>query len=477
MFPLWPRPRRRSPARAAGTPSIPRLLAGGLLFLALALTGCAPHVTKLADVRDLLVAGRVDSALAAFDKAGGKKSDLLYLLERGTMLHAAGRWKESNAFFDAAELRAEDLVTKSVSREAAAFLTSDLARPYSGLPFELRMVPYYRALNYLELGQVDEALVEARKSTNAIQRNIYADSTSLRTHQEAFLHYVNGLVYAAGGERDDALVSLRLATQLYGGSDAAGLPAPETVPEDLYRMAQRFDSADDQAGLVRQDKTLPDRVRQAGPENLVVFLESGFVPHREPVDITLPIFKKDDYGSAPWYVDRYRSNIYDYRPGHYRSDFDLDHVLRFAFPRLEQKPSAITHCEVVLPDGRRIPAEPALDLAAVCREDFDHRLPKILLKSVARAIAKESARKAADKKGDGWGLLVNIFGAVTEQADTRSWLLLPARIDVARVSIPPGPTRVVVRYLDDAGRVVDEQSLQLTCRDGRTEFAQFRSFR
>ena len=131
----------------------------------------------------------------------------------------------------------------------------------------------------------------------------------------------------------------------------------------------------------------------------------------------------------------------------------------------------------MLPDGHHVRAEPALDLAAVCRDDFEHRLPKILLKTVARAITKEAARKAADKKGEGWGLLVNLFGAATEQADTRSCLLLPARIDVARVTIPPGPNRVVVRYLDAAGKVVDEQSLQLTCRDGRTEFAQFRSFR
>lgn len=472
-----PQPRRRLPTRAAGASSIGGPLAGLLLLLALALSGCAAHVSKLADVRNLLVAGHVDSALSAFDKAGGKKSDLLYLLERGYMLHASGRWKESNAAFDAAELRAEDLVTKSVSREAAAFLTNDLARPYSGLPFELRMIPYYRALNYLELGQTAEALVEARKSTNAIQRNVYADSTSLKAHQEAFLHYVNGLVYGAGGDANDALVSLRLAMQLYGGSDAVALPAPEAVPEDFFQLAHRLDSGEDMAGLTQRDKTLPDRVRKEGPRNLVVFLESGFVPHREPVEITLPIFKRNDYGQAGWYVDRYRSNIYDYRPGHYRTDFDLDHVLRFAFPRLEQSRTAIASCEVVLPDGRRIPAEPALDLAAVCRDDFEHRLPKILLKSVARAITKEAARKSADKKGEGWGLLVNLFGAATEQADTRSCLLFPARIDVARVTIPPGPNRIVVRYLDAAGQVVDEQSLQLTCREGRTEFAQFRSFR
>lgn len=456
-------------------------LPGALFCLLLTLSGCASHVADLAGVRGALVAGHTDSALAQFERRKAKKQDLLYLLDSGYMLHAAGRWKESNDVFEAAERRAEELVTKSVSREAAAFLTSDRVRPYSGLPFELRMISWYRALNYFELGELDAALVEARKSTDRIARNSYADSTasesaSARSHQEAFLHYMNGLIYAAGGEGDNAAVSFRLAGQLYAGaSSVAGFDAPPAFFADFLALARRLDLAEDERALAGRARggTKPE----TEPRNIVVCLESGFVPYREAVDLTLPIFKKDDWGAPGWYWDSYRHDLYSWRPGYYRGDVDLDHVLRIAFPRLVEPRTAVARVEVVAPDGTRLAAEPALNLDAVCRSDFEARLPSIFMKTVARAIAKELARKAADKKGEGWGLLVNLIGAATEAADTRSWTFLPSRIDLARLTLPPGPATLTVRFLDASGRAVDEQRVQLEVHPGRTEFVHFRSFR
>ena len=66
--------------------------------------------------------------------------------------------------FEAAERRADELYTRSLSGEAAALLTSDLALPYRGTPCELQLIHYYRALNYLALDLPDDALVEARKA-------------------------------------------------------------------------------------------------------------------------------------------------------------------------------------------------------------------------------------------------------------------------------------------------------------------------
>src|SRR3989304_5630507 len=54
-------------------------------------------------------------------------------------------------------------------------------------------------------------------------------------------------------------------------------------------------------------------------------------------------------------------------------------------------------------------------------------------------------------------MAVEIAGLVTERADTRSWLTLPARIHLARLPLPPGTYTVKVDLLGDAGRIVSTQ--------------------
>jgi hypothetical protein len=59
--------------------------------------------------------------------------------------------------------------------------------------------------------------------------------------------------------------------------------------------------------------------------------------------------------------------------------------------------------------------------------------------------------------------MVGLLGAVavqvaayaTERADTRSWLTLPANIQLARLSLPPGSYTVKAELLDSAGVVVN----------------------
>ena len=48
--------------------------------------------------------------------------------------------------------------------------------------------------------------------------------------------------------------------------------------------------------------------------------------------------------------------------------------------------------------------------------------------------------------------MANIFGAVTESADTRSWLTLPEHVNLARISLPPGTYDLEVEVLGPGGR-------------------------
>lgn len=445
------------------------ILTAGFVF-----AGCASHSHDLLLVRQSLLAGNVDQALTEFQKSKGKDSDLLYLLEKGTMLHLAGKWQESNEAFEAAEIRHEDLYTRSVTREAAALLTSDLSLPYRALPYEIEMVAYYRALNYLELGQLDEALVEARKANQLLSLRDPEKNSEDRFQQTAFLQYVTGLLYEASGDANDAIVSMRDAYNGYYEQNCCGFPAPPWLAADYYAVATHLDLTEEQAALEEKHPDVTSAAREGDDHNLVVFFESGFAPYREPVDIVLPILDRSDgntWGLAGNYVDHYGGHIYSYA-----SDAKLDHVLRFAFPRLESMPSAVAGCELELPDGTVIRAAPALDVEAVANADFSARVPGMLLKTVARAITKEIARKGAKKENEVLGWVVNAVNLATENADTRSWVLLPRRIDMVKAEIPPGVHQVTARFLDRTGGVVDEWTLDVDSRQGEIQMLSVRAY-
>jgi len=73
------------------------------------------------------------------------------------------------------------------------------------------------------------------------------------------------------------------------------------------------------------------------------------------------------------------------------------------------------------------------------------------LRTIVRGLAKYGAKEQADKAGKVAGLLANLLGAATEQADTRGWLTLPNRIAMARLRLPPGRYDLRVDLLDAAG--------------------------
>ncbi|MGD8393865.1 MAG: hypothetical protein PVF43_00155 [Candidatus Eiseniibacteriota bacterium] len=450
------------------------------LVAASGLAGCGSHALDLARVREELVAGNLEAAADELDKRDGGDKDLLSLLERAHMHHLTGDWAESNRLFEAAEERADELYTRSISRNAASIATSDNILPYRGTGYELELVHYYRAFNYLALGQPDGALVEARKASELLARQAPEnpdDDSAAAAEQRGFMNYVMGLLFAAYGETNDAIVSLRNAYQLYvraAGGRHEG--APPGLVAAYHAAASHLGLGEEVVALERHHPELAAREERA-PADVAVFFETGFAPYREPVDIFLPIFEDDDdddeaWVRAPHYVDRYRSSIYSYthRPRH------LDRVLRFSFPRLVDVPSSSGGCELELPDGRIVPASTVLDLQAVAHDAFKDALPGILLRTVVRAITKEVARSRVRKENEVLGVLVNAVNVATEQADTRCWLLLPRRIALAEVDLPGGIESVVARCRDRGGTVLDEWSVPVGTGSGRTRFETLRSF-
>lgn len=287
--------------------------AAALLWAGPLLSGCAllsPASTAPGglssyeeDLRGLLRSGRVEEAARRVSEDGDAVGDrLLRLQYEGLLAHYAGRWEESNAALERAALVAEDRVTRSLSRGALSLVTSDRVLPYRPPPPERLLIHYYGALNYLRLGDPEEAAVEARRLVHLLDvQEDGREPGSGEGRLRATMRYVAGAAFEAAGEWNDASVAYRRAGQVLdrsllpawveppstrsvaGGRSGSG-PSAGNAPLGL---ADRPPAADPLAPV---DAAPPGGA--AGPTGeVLVILEEGFAAHR--VERSLNLFLRD----------------------------------------------------------------------------------------------------------------------------------------------------------------------------------------
>ncbi|HPF71770.1 MAG TPA: hypothetical protein PLQ13_13930, partial [Candidatus Krumholzibacteria bacterium] len=120
----------------------------------------------------------------------------------------------------------------------------------------------------------------------------------------------------------------------------------------------------------------------------------------------------------------------------------------------------------------------AENLSAAARITFDAEKPTIFFKTILRGLAKYLASRGVKKEGGelaGW--LATIAGAVTESADTRSWMTLPADVHLVRLTLPAGTYDLKVAMTGRDGRPMGEQTIPaVEVRPGDWTFVSRRVF-
>lgn len=391
-----------------------------------------------------------EGALARLEDRDNQTDKLLYRLEKGLILHYNGQYEESNRLFEKAERLIDKRYARSVSREIAALLTNDAVRAYSGEEFERVIIHYYRAMNYQYLGLPQEALVECRKANLMLEDYAAAAEYELSYKNDAFLQYMSGLFFEAEGEWNDAYISYKDAEKGYlAYEEALGLETPAMLGKDLARMAHRLDYAEDVAAYMERYALHPEDLHQPVGGEVIVFIESGFIARKHQREISLPILEEDDRTEVWALSDEL---VYRYHNPYRR--YEVDYYLKVALPEYRANSTRIRGARLRGGD-QSADAEVAQDLDAIAFKSIDEKMDTVLLRTAARALAKYLATELVEEKSEFWGTLVNLFGVATEAADTRGWVSLPARIDIARFSLPPGTVDLVVEFLNDSGVVVE----------------------
>ncbi|MDO8526129.1 MAG: hypothetical protein Q7T03_00405 [Deltaproteobacteria bacterium] len=156
--------------------------------------------------------GDVEEALQEIDKQKFRKQDqLLYLLDKAVYLHAAGRYKESNAVFEKAHHLSDYLESKYAHQEIAAAFTNETILPYSGETYERLLIEVYQMLNSALMGNFKEALIEVRQYNTTLRR--FFGSQIPKEFEDPFALMLAATIWQANGLKDDARIDYQKAVR------------------------------------------------------------------------------------------------------------------------------------------------------------------------------------------------------------------------------------------------------------------------
>lgn len=367
---------------------------------------------------------------------------VMYWLNLGTVQHYAGNAKASSENLVRAEEAMQDLFTKSITSEASKFLVSDTLQAYEGEDFEKVLVYLYTALNHVNLGRTQDALVEVRRADELLKKMLvhYEKEGEVGTlyKQDAFMLWLVGLFYEMEGASslNDALLAYKAAYRSYREDYAGnyGVVSPRFVAEDILRVATTLGRDDEVRRIAEQSGATGQSA-----ENLSKGLAEVVIIHGT--------------GEAPFKEEFFIDGI---MPDQY--------VLRIALPRFVAVPFRIRGARIRSDVGGETVTEVAEPVTEMVLKNFEHRLPAIKLRAIARATAKYIATKgteaavkggeksSSDRKLAGAliGVLGNIAAAASEAADLRSWTTLPGAFAVGRLWLPPGQHKLEIEYLSHA---------------------------
>ncbi|MDR0747042.1 MAG: hypothetical protein LBE89_04025 [Helicobacteraceae bacterium] len=403
-------------------------------FFALFAVGCVPHSSKFAPIELELVR---DNPQGALEKLTSKKPDnadlLAYQLNEAMLLRINGEFAQSNDIFESAKQTIDAYDAISVSEQTASLVINDEMSAYSGFDFERVLIHFYSALNYLELGDMESARVEALQADilmNALDDGDYADDPAMR--------YLSGVIFESLRERSDAMIAYRKAYEAYKQGGVFSVALPNILKGDLLRLSSAVGLKEENSHLQDEFKTSNFAKLKKGEGEIVAVVSVGLAPIVRSENMLVPANNR---------------------------------MIMVALPRLEfRQRFGIVPALVV--NGGRIVCERFYDVSALFGYVMKNNLPAITAKTVARAVAKELMAQAAGSVGDNKNaslaakLLVQLFNTATEIADTRSWQTLPDEIYIARVILPSGTHDINVSY----GDVKTVEYKQIAVREGQSSF-------
>jgi hypothetical protein len=396
------------------------------------------------------------------DKLEKGKLQFLFEVNAGLVLSMQGKFKESNEHFERADLFVEDFKKKAVEEGAALLLNPNLST-YRGEDHEILMINYYKAVNYLQMGDNENALVEARRMNLRLQVLGEKYKSDNKYQKDAFIHLLMGIVYDASGEYNNAFIAYRNALEIYETDFTAmfKLGVPDQLKSDLIRTA-------DLSGLYNERETYKSKFNlnyerpNKEKANLVMLWNNGLGPIKDEWGINFAII----YGSSGWVT--FVNEDYGMSFPFYIGDSDLNGLtwIKVVFPKYVERPELFTSANVYYKDQTHAFSR-VEDLNAISFKVLQERMMLEFGKSLLRVAIKQGAAAAVSQENEGLGAALSLLGSASESADTRNWQTLPHSIYYTRIPVDAGDHEFKMHLKTFQGETI-EHVIDVNIHQGQT---------
>jgi hypothetical protein len=355
-----------------------------LLALVLTVVSCAEsvYIGKTKKARRQFENGKYDKALAWYQKQNPPGRDrLLYLMDEALILHTMGRYQDSIKAFSQAIRLSEEMDHAQPLSKTTSILANDNIIPYKGEKYERLLMQVFQVINYLGLGQNQEALVEVRRI-----------NTKFRD-PNAFSLYLSALVWETQNLFNDAYIDYKKAYRI--------MPSFPNLPQDLLRNSRLLGFQQDYNQWKKTFKE-PEKQKNSRDGDVVFLIEQGTVPRKRSTE----------------------------------ESFALQVIPIPYYPNQLEKPTQAT---VYAKREEMAQSEILYRIDEAAKATLADEKPAIIARAIARLAAKEAGAVVVGQQVDqNLGILLGILVLATNQADLRSWLTLPQSLQIARFPLPAG---------------------------------------
>ncbi len=397
----------------------------GLGFALLA--GCATHYDRIQPVRQDYFAGRLENARVALTEQTKKRrgeKDVLKL-DLAMVELASGRPQQAERLLREVRDHFDDFEQKNVAESAASMVTDDRQIAYPGEDYEKVLIRAMLAISNLmgDGGDASAYALQVTEKQAQIAEKLADKDIDVQLRSEAYKQVALGpYIRAMIAEESPLTLDDAVRARVLVANFAPDFPAAKS---DLQRA--------------QHEVPIPP-----GHGVLYVFAMVGRGPVKEQVNA-------EATQASLLIADRIVSAV---------SPRGLPPTLApVPIPKVIT-PSSPTDTIKVEVEGRPMGKTATLvDVSMMANLQQEARYPEILGRAVARRVLKKGAIYAVKEVTDADpnslpSLALNVVGIAweaSEQADLRCWGLLPARIQVLRVTLPAGDHQVVLQPSSRSG--------------------------
>lgn len=351
-------------------------------------------------------------------------------LDQGILQHFAKLYDKSNKTLSIAELEIEKNFAKSVSQTISSFLINDSVIDYPGETYENIYTNIFKCLNYIQLGNLEDAMVEIRRFDNKMkivgkeyqpildnQRKQMANDKKLKQvefldsnvnfHNSAFARYLSLLLYRTDGDFYSAKIDYEKIQDAFSMQPSVyNFQMPKNIEDELVLPSQEA------------------RV------NVICF--TG----KSPIKLE---------SSERYFLD--------------------DIYYKFSLPIMYHFPTKIKYVQVVLigQDNKNYKMNLHLleSIDNIAGETYKQHFASIYARALARSVSKalktgiyqSVSDNAEDDNTKFLFSILNIFSTITtevsETADLRISRYFPGYVSVGGISVPEGIYNVEVKFYNE----------------------------